>query len=299
MIPLYVQRIALDILQKTAASRWRQAMRAGGLGADDVARLKDRGLLNYAKEVAGLERGNAALARKLDVPVQRLRDVVKDDIVGGIRKKDYLRTAMGVTDAIQAPQAGGAVGVVRSIPGGSRVIHSSTINPAGKGLKGEALRGQRALMRRHELDEVRAGQKLVQQGGSGAGFVVTRPAEGLAERISAKQLDAQRAITERLSRSENAAFRNAAQGMDTGAAAGLGMPISKLPRGHVPAGRHIAPNVITRESANVAMLPPEVRQALGKFRKGEQQALGQYGFEYGKSLPKSVVRKIDRAYGVK
>lgn len=271
-------------------------MRAGQIGADDVARLKDRGLLNYAKEVAGLERGNKALTERLGVPVQRLRDVLKDDVIGGLKSKDSLRAAAGATDALMTPQFGGAATFMRP-QGPSRIVHSTTIDPLSKGLKGEARRGARAVTLRHELDELALAKRLASKGAQEPKFIVTKTPKSMAEKLTAKQLDVQRAIQSRAAAAEYPALRNAAAGMDLGSQMSVGMPLSKIPQGKVVSGRHMSPEVITRESSNVAMMPPEVGKAFSKWRGGEQEMLGRHGFEYGKSLPKRTVKRIAKEYG--
>lgn len=59
----------VDELLKLSGSKWREMLRAGELTGPSVARLRQSGLLNHAREIAGLERGNQALIGRLGVQV--------------------------------------------------------------------------------------------------------------------------------------------------------------------------------------------------------------------------------------
>ncbi len=166
------------------------------------------------------------------------------------------------------------------------------ISPLGKRLKGQPREALEALATRHEIDELLAGKAS-----KGNLFVPGRAPEGLKERASVGILDAQRKAYD-LTR-QHVKPRLAPE---AGEALGIGLDVAKstLPKrvGTLPAGRHMSPEVIMRESRNVATLPPGVAEAMGKFRKGEAQTMGPSGFQYGREakpdVRKSILKGFDR-----
>ena len=318
---------------KIAASKWREMMRAGELGAEEIAKLRkarrpapapfreygiqdvaamenvtprkamelrktpgEHGpLLDYAREVGGLEEGTQELAKRMGTTIE---EIGMPQIRAGLRlaAKGEVRPLLKTLGQGAAAQAGGGY---LTVPVLNRVMTTPGMSPVTRGLKKGPSVGADVLARRHEIDELRTAQKAMEQaakkGTNPRLFIVGRDPETLGERMTAKVQDLQRKGAKELERRapevRDEKIRQAMQGY----AAGSQQFIPNRP-GTVMAGRHIHPEVIMRESENVAMLHPDVSKHLQSLRKGEIQTMGPLGFEYGKAPAPGVRKGITKAF---
>jgi len=267
-------------LEKIAAAKWRTMLRLGELGPAEIARLQNASrpgnqgkLLDYAREIAGLERGNTALSKAVGIPIQGVsaRQALKD-VVGGVRKavkgepKPFSELRHQVLGGMLARMGGGA----RNVPGLGRVYVQKGVGHIGKGLKGQDSRAMTAAASRHELDEVRAGRKWSDRFLSGKKdkadvFETFKTPKTIPEKILNKQNDILRKATPDLQ-----------------------LP----PRGKVPATQHASPEVVMREGEYLPMLPKAVTKKLAPHRVGESEVLGRHGYVHGQLPSKKQQRDI-------
>lgn len=122
------------------AARWREALRMGQIGTDDVARLRKSKLLQYGKETAGLERGNRNLMKRMGI-----KEVADP---GGMPrydpgKKTYYHSPEGMREHLSDAY--------------DRKLLS--------GLSKEDDAAAQALVRRHEIDEARIADRRLKTHG--------------------------------------------------------------------------------------------------------------------------------------
>lgn len=261
-----------DEMQKIAV-RWKEVMRAGGVDAGDVSRLRGSGLLDYGKEISGLERGTQRMADQLGVHQQEFkpRSLVRQawSAIRGDKgaKQDLI-------DQGSALFQGGLGGGYVANPGSNTVTFAPSVSPLLKGLKGQARQGADALAKRHEIDEIRAALKEQPT----RRFIPGRTPTSLSDKFLSKQKDLNRWVSDKIYAhvpKENAEAGRALEEL---------MSPQPVDPNKLMGGIHFSPSVLTRESTNVATLPPEVKKSLTPFRRGEQETLGPYGFQYGQSV---------------
>lgn len=284
-----------DELVKISAPRWKQLLRAGELGAKEVKRLTGSGVLNYGKELAGLERGNIALQRHLGTPARTIRGALAHGVKTSLKEKTPQALAENVFQATRTPELGGLSAFF--FGGRPSLVKSKTFFKAPGSTK-EVRRATDALTLRHELDEVRSGLRQLKRGkGLQPKFRTYKRPETWSEHVVERRLGRQRRQIRFLKNQKNPVLRGAGEGMEQGGElGGMGNPL-KIPVGKVPAGIHNSPDVILRESQNVATMHPSVRWAMQPSRRGEQAALKTVGLRYGqaplrKDLP-GVIKKLE------
>jgi hypothetical protein len=172
------------------------------------------------------------------------------------------------------------------------------VSPLTRGSSPTGKAGLDALLTRHEVDELRTGLPRFERDLSPfpPTFIPGKRPETLLERINTPQFDVMRSLIDYAKKrvpTMRPHLREQIEPLLSGARTILGMPAA---RGTLPAGKHFDPRVILRESENVASLPPEVKERMLRFRKGEVQTLEPYGFTYGQSLPPDVQRRIMKAF---
>lgn len=125
---------------KIATSKWREMLRMGQIGSDDVARLRKSKLLRYGKETAGLERGNKNLMKRMGI-----KEVADP---GGMPrydpgKKTYFHSPEGMREHL------------------SDAYDRKLLSNLSK--KDDA--AAQALVRRHEIDEARIANRRMKTHG--------------------------------------------------------------------------------------------------------------------------------------
>jgi len=146
------------IIKKEAAAKWRELKRLGELAPSDVVSLRKAKLLDYAREVAGLEKGTRAMAREMGVKTREYPaiDVTK---IGPDRFLNFVRS-LGPKKTRQFATAQ-EVGAGAADPTTKQIHLWPGLSPLGKGdsarAHGEAIR---AVLRRHEIDEMRSMRRL-------------------------------------------------------------------------------------------------------------------------------------------
>ena len=281
----------LDELEKVSASRWREMLRLGRISAEGVKRLESaklrRGggaLLDRAREVRGIDKGTEELARKMGVGIE---------MVSG--KKALRRGIAAVrapteknVDALKAQLAGHVVarqgGGAAAVPIVDKVFVQQSGGAAARGLAKKDLPHLQAILKRHEIDEMRAARRA---GADGKMFVVGRRPRTLIERASVRATDAQRAGVEALGR------RFERSGSRVGQAAMAGASKALPPRGKILAGRHMSPFPVLQEGQHYPMISPAVKKHMRQFRQGEMETLP---YEYGSAVTKSDARRIEKAF---
>jgi superfamily II DNA/RNA helicase len=126
----------IDLMVKKAvdkeAAKWREMVRAGTLSQKEILRLRRAGLLDYGKEIAGLERGTDAILKRFGVK----------QIYHGKKKPPSLESGL-------------AESMGTALHGDTGKLH---VYPRQEVL--EPVRSQHrammAVVRRHEADEARA-----------------------------------------------------------------------------------------------------------------------------------------------
>lgn len=286
-----------DEISKIAAARWKRVLRAGGLDTGDKGRLLRSGVLDFGKEISGLERGTEELAKKRGFTIRRAGGKeLKEGVRGLIKEKDPKKLLETAQTGLVAARGGGYA----AMPAASTAYVSPRFSPlrAGKGNE-EAQRALEALATRHEIDELITGQEAL-RGGATRIFVPGRAPKGLREKMTVKSLDAQRKLLDLAEKKvpdmlppesqEEARTIMEAVGQ-------VGRGVLPVKPGVLPAGRHMSPEVILRESKNVATLPAGTADAMRAFREGEMQTMGPLGFQYGQESPAGTRRQILKAFG--
>lgn len=282
-----------DELKKIAAPRWKVLMRQGQLDPSDVSRLTGANVLDYGREIAGLRKGTEEIARKKGIKVNvadwaGLKSGIQDWRAGrGTGKlKDVLRTGA------MAAQGGGGLALpatneVFLAPGISRLLMAK-----GRGVKGKSREGLDALIARHEIDEIGSGRKMLENLTPGSlphVFTPGKDPKSILQKLQAKGLDYQRDLVHRLTgKMDNPQARDFIR-----FAAESQMPVR---RGALPAGRHMSPEVIMRESRNAATLPSRVGELMRPWRQGEVETMGP-GFQYGLETARKARQRILGAFG--
>lgn len=137
-------------LMKEGASRWREALRAGEIGVGEIKKLRRAKLLDYDREVAGLERGTSNIARKLGVKIRSPRPKLQERI----EFDDSFMPIRAYKERVAAPTTYQHDKRLVTAP---KSKFSLTDAPQGSE---DALRAHSraldAVSRRHEIDEARA-----------------------------------------------------------------------------------------------------------------------------------------------
>lgn len=315
-----------DEFEKIAAPRWRQIMNLGKLDPKDEGRLIQAKVLDFAKDIGGYNARSNRVAKNLGLNVVE-KDVGLPEFTANLSgvipalkrgrfREAYSRVRSGVKDLpslAASTIAGGGVAIpsLRTIAlaPGHNVISGHL--PAQYPL---ARKGVEAVTKRHEINEIAKDQQHKGLGNRTGWLVRKKPVEGSVEdlasqaiekhpavrasrvissapekvlgvgrRLAEKVLGNKSRIVAKLQKAEKSAthFR---QGM-------------MVPKGELPAGKHMHPDVIGLESGDVARMPSATREAFKRVRwENEQQALKQYGFEYGTKPSPKVMRKVRKAY---
>jgi len=286
-------------MEKAALAAWKRVLRAGQLGAEDVSRLLQHGVLDYGKETRGIHRGLQGLAERHGV--DRLQPSVRE--LGGELGKKLMgqpSRAKEVGEQLRLARMGeGYMSGVRPVTinvGGAPLvvghrpvtIEAPSVSPMLRDVGGQSRESLDALLRSHEMDEaVIKGQALSRTGSLGKDWVVEKPVEGLKERVEGAYLHRMRPQIAQL------AEEGVALGPFSSSALLRALPKKK---GHVVRGVHQSPEVLMRESTRLATLPPEVRERMLKLRTGEVETLSPFGFVYGQTPTPGTRKRILKAF---
>lgn len=176
-----------DEFEKLAAPRWKQILRAGGLGAEELGKLTKADLLNYGKEVTGLERGTEALIKKHNLPpvYTPLSEEGKKQLLTSIADK---AKRLKASEALKDARTYLSSRLSELTPGMSTPI-GTHVNPkllhSAFGSEEASPLGRRAIeaiTMRHEADEALARKKFYSK--------VLTPKRMLESSIGAKPLPA-------------------------------------------------------------------------------------------------------------
>lgn len=156
--------------------------------------------LNYSKEIAGLERGSEAIAKKKGIRI------IEGSFPKAMRQADRAREALrkgdlrGVTSHGKAALTEG-IGSLSTVGGGGLAIPfgkkpTILLNPltnaiavsAGAIPGTRARKGILAVTKRHEVNEQLAGAAQKATGGRTSGWYITRPPSGDLEEAMSKDL---------------------------------------------------------------------------------------------------------------
>lgn len=275
---LFVILQAVTPLEKEA-SKWKRML--GELGTDDVKRLLDEGVLDYGKEITGLNKGTENILRSLGAEESEasLRALIAS-LKSSIRQGSTKPLAEGVKDFGMASMGGG--GAASPI---MRKIYIRENIPFLKGLSGQDMDAAKAVVRRHEADELRSAARA---GFDPRTFVPGKKAQTLSEKITARaarlsEKGIDKYVTDPI---QHYSMKKTMKAM-----------LPKSTRSDVVAtGKHMSPDVILNESANLQALPPNVTKQMRSVRAGEQETLGPYGFEFGKTPDAKIRRKVRKAW---
>ena len=170
LVPFSCQAL-VDEIEKIAASKWRQMLRAGGIGAEDVARLQSArrpgggALLDYAREIAGVDTGTRALARKYKIPFfERDPSATRESALQALRQGNLREAARTGAKALEGKavqkatrHTGGGLslgGVVAVDPNNAAVrIARDQAAARGAQLSQQDIDAMNAMVRRHEVRE--------------------------------------------------------------------------------------------------------------------------------------------------
>lgn len=179
MVRSYLNRAFSDELEKIAASKWRKMLRAGSLGADDVARLQNaerRGggkLLDYGREVRGIDTGTDELIRKHKIPFHTVDHAAEAEAKAALKKGDLKTAVRRGLDARKSKKVkkitdkygGGASlrGKVYYDPEGSALLNKARAEAAeqGRTLSPTEEQAHRAILKRHEIRETLEGRRIL------------------------------------------------------------------------------------------------------------------------------------------
>lgn len=276
--------------------------------------------LNYSKEIAGLERGSEAIAKKKGIRI------IEGSFPKAMRQADRAREALrkgdlrGVTSHGKAALTEG-IGSLSTVGGGGLAIPfgkkpTILLNPltnaiavsAGAIPGTRARKGILAVTKRHEVNEQLAGAAQKATGGRTSGWYITRPPSGDLEEAMSKDL-AEKAIpyarvVERLGQGAGAVESAASKHVPlVGKLISHGASkvkqksqdilkiVNKL-KTELPAGKHMSPDVIMRESKDVATMPSRVQSAFRKLRNPAEMRMMGNRFEYGTAPSRSVRKQI-------
>lgn len=276
-----------DELDKIAASKWRAMLRAGKLTSGAVSKLKAAprpgggALLDTAREVAGLETGTTNIAKRLGANLHTVTsDSVKENLRGALTSPEARgRLGHDLMGLAVAPAGGGAA----AVPAMNTAYFTPQLSMVQAGSKDPALT---ALLRRHEVDELRAARRA-RQTGVGKVFTVGIAPETPAQKILAAQQGLQRrlyggaaGIAERV-QGAGLLPKPIRQTAKTVAEQARALESAQPKPGTVMAGRHMSPFPVLQESGHTAFLPENVAETMYPFRRGENEMLGRFGFHYG------------------
>jgi hypothetical protein len=287
--------------KEKSASRWKQLLRAGKIDSQDVRRLVNSGVLNFDKEIAGLEAGSTAIAKKHDIGLNRVN--LKDLVTGQNSVDKTLKNINVISNA--ASRGGFATSQPNPIipvfslnkslfPAEYNVHVVPEVSPLLKGVSDDQTkRGVIALATRHEVNEAKAAQNSARKAKF---FIVGDDPKTIRDRIGAFGTDIKRNILKRFSNviqegketpKEVAQLYRDALKSSTPAKAGT-----------ITRNKHKSPDVILRESADLASLPPDVFSVMLPHRAGEIKALKRVRpeFSYGSELSSKGRNDILKAF---
>lgn len=248
--PELAEKVAADLLEKISfARRWKDEV--GGLSPEAHQRLVDSGVLDYNRELNGLERGTENLfnahntVRSNYTNPEDLGKVIygnlKDsDYVNSLAKVNYTSTKDLANSIAEGQAAGGYNYSSLGVNANKAPHHNKGISLTDQSLPYAGNRNLTdfdkryidAIVERHEADEIRHG--------------------------IASQKNPMRRVS----------FGN----HDIGTTAVV--------------GGHLSPKVVMRESANVAPAPENVKDFMNGIRDTAGERMGYkayYGLDYGKS----------------
>ncbi len=257
------------------ASRWKDALRFGEIGDDERSTLVDRGLLDFNREGAGLERGTDEIARKHGISFVRAR---RAPGLYGVDQatKDMAKTIAGkkpsskLVEAITVGTGGFTAFPEASAVGVGRRDSRTMSEVLRQGDEHDAANQLDAVMRRHEVDEVLHGKRNV------AVNPTVYPAEF----------------------SPSIAAKGELPDVERGNQLRALYPDTPDPVGQ-PLGAHTHPRVITNEARNMATLDPSVATSFGVARLGENLSLSPYGYDTAVTPRKPSLNRLMKDWGRK
>jgi hypothetical protein len=312
-----------DEFEKIAAPRWKQLMRMGKITPDLERRLVKGKVLDYAKEISGLNRGSDALAKRYGIKIKEVDPQALGREVTGLKESlRKLKPGQAISHAKNVAEE--APGFLAQLSGGgfalpltntaylapkANVIRHSIPSTSESTLAPEAVK---AITKRHEVRELIEAARQKARGGRGY-WAITRKPQGAEEQALAKMfgdnpvqkvLRGGHSIAERVLGGASKASRGIHGGVskrlqDLQTKVRQSRKAITIPKGELPIGKHYDPNVIMDESANIATMPVGARQAFKKLRTSpgaESSVLAPHNFQYGTAPSKKVRRSIMRAF---
>ena len=312
-----------DEFEKVAAPRWKQLMRMGEITPALERRLVKGKVLDYAKEISGLDRGSEALAKRHGIKIKEVDPQAIGREVTGLKESlRKLKPGQAISHAKNVAEE--APGVLAQFTGGgfalpltntaylapkANMIRHSIPATSGSTLAPEAVK---AITKRHEVRELIEAARQKARGGRRY-WTITRKPQGAEEQALAKMISdnpVQRVLRGGHSIAERVlgGASKASRGIHGGVSKRLQDLQTKVrqsrkaivaPKGEVLLGKHLDPNVIMDESANIATMPVGARQAFKKLRTNpgaENSVLAPHNFQYGTAPSKKVRRNIMKAF---
>lgn len=267
-----------EVIYKEASRAWKKVI--GELSDDGIKKLTDSGILNHKKELAGLKRGTENIVARSGgiMDTSKRGKVIRKNLIEKYRESpalqsgaEYYQNPKKITEKIKNKLQEMAVskqskamhrannGFITA-PAYGREDFQSVVS-AGNALKKPSA-GQRRLYKKMGIDD---------------------PFTALRDNIKKKDKSDKEWVNALFARHEADELRAAKRLVNQ---KGKHIQIEDLKVPQSNAFSHLTPEVLHRESANAAIAPKKVKDALTKVRSntGETNYLRNVGdLEYGKS----------------
>lgn len=144
------------------ASRWREAIRSGEIGAESAAKLMKRMGYTEGREIAGLNRGSVRMAKKMGIPLHISSEYATiPEMIRAGRDTSAAPIPIGVRNRMNMASFIPGEGISMDLKLRDFNNLNLTLGKEKKEiLSDKNLAATRALILRHEVDEARAGKKL-------------------------------------------------------------------------------------------------------------------------------------------
>ncbi len=146
------------------SAKWREQLRAGNINYADKKRLLDTGILDYSKEIAGIEKGNINLSKLTGVTPKTINQTIREDLVPAIMNGDQEKAndiLELVNHVIKNETAATLINPRRGI--GYIIVSPFGNKRKERGLSKQSKHIRRALTARHEINELILGQRAVKE----------------------------------------------------------------------------------------------------------------------------------------
>lgn len=305
-----------DILKKAteklAANAWKERMYSGNLSEGAQSKLENSGVLNREKLLSGIETGNENLIKRLGLTVEK-PDMMTSLQTGGFAAEPWNRKIYVDPDSIllhpEGPMAGLSDKLMGTLTHSDRAKMDEALSKiptplreliesklvGGRGPKDPTMTKERMqkemvpVLKRHEIDEVRAYDKAKKKGKTtsfkdiGKNFYAgTQELGHVLERLP-----------ENIGKPTMEALEPGAQAIG----AFLDQPAEFSGRGLYS---HLDPSVLANESMNLHAIPSaSLRDYMSNLRasSGEAATLGDMGISYGGARRTSMMEKLKGLVG--